>query len=881
MTDSISQLRAALAGQYQIEHAIGAGGMATVYVATDLRHHRKVALKVLRPETAALLGAERFLREITTTAQLQHPNILPLFDSGSHGPFLYYVMPFIDGETLRTKLQRETQLGIDDAVRIAVEVASALDYAHRRGVIHRDIKPENILLHEGRALVADFGIALAVSAAAGGRMTETGLAMGTPNYMSPEQAAAEHDITARSDIYSLGVVLFEMLTGSIPHQAPSVQQVIMKIATEEAPRVSSLRKSVPPNVAEAVAVALEKIPADRFSRASALAEALVTPSFRGRTSDAVPIPPRRRLSPALVAAGVAAGVAIGVLLSRAFAREAPRPVVRFAIELPDTATFLPAAGVNLAISPDGLHLVYVGRSPNGKDMLWQRELDEMGVHPIVGTDAGLIPTFSPNGAALAFTAGNTLKVVSLQGAFGGPALTIVPHGVPSAGGGIAWTDDDRIYFVDDSGAIQRVSPDGGTLTRVAPHETDAGFMWIGALPGGKNLLATSGRLGVPEASEIAVVPTNGGPVHRLFKGTMARYASGYLVYATSDGALMAVPFDAKRAVVTGRPVALFQGVDVYMGSASQFALSRTGSLVWVGYGGARDILKIDRHGTSVAADSGVRADIRDFAMSPDGARLAVTTVELTGLRVSVMAMGGGTLTPLAIEGTRNRALSWSADGRSITVLSNLADSNQLRLVPADGAGDGTELPIKGNVLSADWSPDGTALVATRAIAGVNTQVVGYRPALDSAPRALVSGPFLAQYASISPDGHWLAYSSNETGQGQVYVHPFPATRDGRWQVSPRGGMEPVWAPRGLELFYRAASGDLVSIAMTADASGRPHFSPPRPLFRILLDDNTDGRHYQAMPDNEHFLLLHSIGGSKRDLMMVENFVEEIRAKSSR
>ena len=222
--DTIARLNAALAGRYTVERELGAGGMATVYLAEDIKHKRKVALKVLKPELAAVLGAERFVQEITTTASLQHPHILPLFDSGTADGFLFYVMPFIDGETLRTKLDRETQLGVDEAVRIAREVADALEYAHQHGIVHRDIKPENILLHGGHAMVADFGIALAVSAAAGGRMTETGLSLGTPHYMSPEQATAEKEITARSDVYSLGSVLYEMLTGNPPHTGASARK---------------------------------------------------------------------------------------------------------------------------------------------------------------------------------------------------------------------------------------------------------------------------------------------------------------------------------------------------------------------------------------------------------------------------------------------------------------------------------------------------------------------------------------------------------------------------------------------------------------------------------------------------------------------------------
>ncbi|HSR16325.1 MAG TPA: serine/threonine-protein kinase, partial [Gemmatimonadales bacterium] len=281
MTDPITRLNEALTGRYRIERELGQGGMATVYLAEDLKHKRKVALKVLKPDLAAVLGAERFVQEITTTASLQHPHILPLFDSGTADGFLFYVMPYVEGETLRSKLDREAQLGIDEAVRITTEVADALDYAHRHGVIHRDIKPENILLHDGRPMVADFGIALAVSAAAGGRMTETGLSLGTPHYMSPEQATAERELTPRSDIYSLGSVLYEMLTGNPPHTGATAQQIIMKIVTEEAAPVTQIRKSVPPNVAAAVAQAVERLPADRFESARAFAEALHNPAFVG------------------------------------------------------------------------------------------------------------------------------------------------------------------------------------------------------------------------------------------------------------------------------------------------------------------------------------------------------------------------------------------------------------------------------------------------------------------------------------------------------------------------------------------------------------------------------------------------------------------------
>src|ERR1051326_9035227 len=266
----------ALADRYRVERELGRGGMATVYLAHDLKHDRDVAIKVLHPDLSAALGNERFLTEVRTTARLQHPHILPLLDSGDAAGLLYYVMPLVSGETLRARLEREKQLPIDDALRIAREVADALGYAHSLGVIHRDIKPENILLQGGHALVADFGIALAVQQAGGQRMTQTGLSLGTPQYMSPEQAMGERTIDARSDIYALGAVTYEMLTGEPPFTGATMQAIVARLIAEEPRPLVPQRKSIPEHVEAAVLHALEKLPADRFASAAGFAAALAS-----------------------------------------------------------------------------------------------------------------------------------------------------------------------------------------------------------------------------------------------------------------------------------------------------------------------------------------------------------------------------------------------------------------------------------------------------------------------------------------------------------------------------------------------------------------------------------------------------------------------------
>src|SRR5690242_20397621 len=330
MPELLSRLQSALSDRYRLDREIGAGGMATVYLAEDVRHDRRVALKVLRPELAAVIGAERFLAEIKLTANLQHPHILPLFDSGEADSYLFYVMPFVEGETLRDRMNREKQLPVADAVRITTEVAAALDYAHRHGVVHRDIKPENILLHDGQALVADFGIALAASKASGNRMTETGMSLGTPHYMSPEQAMGEREITPRSDVYALGAVLYEMLTGDPPFTGSTAQAIVARVVTESPRPLLPQRHTIPRQVEAATLTALEKLPADRFGSAAEFAAALTNPSYAAT----VPVPvaasapaarrmPRPGLMAVLAAAlALALGAAIGAAV---WARRHPPP----------------------------------------------------------------------------------------------------------------------------------------------------------------------------------------------------------------------------------------------------------------------------------------------------------------------------------------------------------------------------------------------------------------------------------------------------------------------------------------------------------------------------------------------------------------------------
>ncbi|MFN2383177.1 MAG: protein kinase, partial [Gemmatimonadota bacterium] len=601
-----SALQVALGTRYALERELGRGGMATVYLAEDVRHHRKVAVKVLHPELSAVLGPERFLKEIELAASLQHPHILPLLDSGEGDGRPYYVMPYVDGETLRARLGRERQLPVADAVRIATEVASALDYAHRHGVIHRDVKPENVLLHDGSALVADFGIALAVEQAGGERLTQTGLSLGTPQYMAPEQAMGDKSVDARADVYALGAVTYEMLAGEPPFTGPTAQAIVARVLTEDPKAVSAQRRSVPAHVAAAVHAALEKLPADRFPSAAAFAAALaasgatVSPVTRhARESPRRPLPPR---VVALLATGaLAVAVALGWAAGRSRGRASVVPaapstggrLVRFVIEVDSGVLgsgnwwYSPPA-----ISPDGRTVVYAATGPAGV-RLYARRIDDVVARPLEGTENGDWPFFSPDGEWVGFASRGAIRKVRLDG--GTPV--VVAQVPPSAGTflGGAWGPGDTIvYTAFPSGALHRVPAAGGATLRIAVVDTTWRLMYPHPLPGGRALLVTASREW--RIGRIAVLDLLTGRLRRLGPGTGARYIAGHIVYAGASGELYRQPFDLERLAPSGPAEEIASGLDVLAAIYSPFDASPSGALVYRVSRGAAQVTLMDRAG---------------------------------------------------------------------------------------------------------------------------------------------------------------------------------------------------------------------------------------------------------------------------------------------
>ncbi len=891
MTDRIDRLKAALADRYRIEHELGAGGMATVYLAEDLKHKRKVAVKVLRPELAAIIGAERFLKEIEVTANLQHPHILPLHDSGEADSFLYYVMPYVEGESLRDKLDRDKQLGVEETVGIAKGVSAALDYAHRQGVIHRDIKPENILIHDGQPVVADFGIALAVTAAGGTRLTETGLSLGTPQYMSPEQATGEREVTAKSDVYSLGAVTYEMLVGEPPHTGNTVQAIIARVVSAEPQPISDVRHAVPVNVQAAVHKALAKVPADRFARAAEFAEALTNPSFElptlhGRT--AVRAASGAQWSRMAVLGWSLAAVATVVALwgwLRPAPAEPPRPVIRYSTRLPWEVSETNQFYSHFALSPDGERLVYVHQGN-----LWLRSLDELPgtATPIPGTEGAFNPFFSPDGARVGYLHSRTsaLKSIPLDG---GPPTTVA-EGVGRAGA--SWGPDGSIYVSMAGGSIglARISASGGELEPVTTLDTargKTGHLLPEVLPNGKGVLFTVMDGSGPSTADIAVLDLASGTYRVLVRGVGAKYAaSRHVVYVTADGTLMAVPFDQDALELTGEATALAERVIVGF-RVLDMALSAPGTLMYTTLSAGRvasnELVWVTRDGTAEPIDPGWTGDFETPALSPDGTQLAVTIVQDDGEQLWIKQLDRGPLSQLSYTATRNYRPAWSPDGLAVAFVSIRGDNRNLYVGRADGSA-GVELLREGEpaINEVHFSPDGRWLVyrAGSGSTGQGRDLYAVRVGVDSAPVALVTTEFEETSPAVSPNGRWLAYVSNRSGEYEVYVRPFPNPGNMRWPVSVDGGVEPVWAHGGRELFYKSA-GNLMSARVVPDTTFV--IGERRVLFSIQGYSAPYNQHqlYDVTPDDQRFVMIRLVGGegdNDIELIVVENFFEELKAK---
>jgi len=889
VSSQTDRLNTALAGRYRIVRHLGEGGMASVYLADDVKHDRKVAVKLLKPELAAVLGAERFVQEIKTTAALQHPHILPLFDSGTADEFLFYVMPYVEGETLRDKLNRETQLSVGEAVRITREVADALDYAHRHGVIHRHIKPENILLHDGRPMVVDFGIALAVSAAAGGRMTETGLSLGTPHYMSPEQATADKDITGRSDIYSLATVLYEMLAGQPPHLGGSAQQIIMKIITAPVEPVTTYRKSVPPNVSAALMKALEKLPADRFETVKEFADALGDSGFTVATVGAAPSFARSGVRSRAFAGAVTMSGLFLVAAIWGWLRVPAAPVIRYQLQLPAGGTGDADAPAPVP-APDGSFIVLHGPAQTGPtgSMLWIKRRESRSAVPIPGTEGALNLTVSPNGQWIAFVLGQALEKVPISG---GAPLTLVDSQV-SGSLGLAWLDDGAIVFVRGGGtpSLAQVSSAGGQVSALWQNDR-VGAAAPKPIAGTHAVLFL--RCPSPVACDLWAVDVRSKRARAVLpNSTSGQYAAtGDIVYV-QQGRLFASRFDRQALALRGQPVPLADGIAPGGGSAVE--LSRSGLLVMRtgGAGGMPgnefNMVWVDRAGHATPVDTAWRFHVTAYAsdqgwsLSPDGSRLAIGLLTDAGDDIWVKDLPRGPVSRISYDPAPDARPKWTPNGREITFLSARAAQGIYRH-RADGGGKDSLL-VGGGIEEGALSLDGKWLVfrggSTGRISG-GRDIMGVRLGVDTAKVPVIVTRFDEEAIALSPDGKWIAYQSDETERTEVFIRSFPNTDTFKRQVSNGGGLAPLWSRDGRELFYLSAAKDMMSARVAAGVS--LSVSQPVPLFHVPDDllrvEYLFYTPWDVAPDGRFIMArLRRAENDASTVVVAENWLTELRSR---
>jgi serine/threonine-protein kinase len=837
------RLAAALGDRYRLERELGQGGMATVYLAYDLKHDRQVAIKVLRPELAAVIGADRFLSEIKTTANLQHPHILPLFDSGAAQGVLYYVMPFVEGESLRDRLQREKQLPIADGVRIATEVADALEYAHRRGIVHRDIKPENILLHEGRALVADFGIALAASKAGDSRMTQTGMSLGTPSYMSPEQAMGEREIGPRSDVYALGATTYEMFTGEPPFTGPTAQSIVAKVMTERPAAPSSRRDTLPPGVDAAVMTALQKLPADRWGTAKEFAEALRNggqaaarpgvESTRPMTAAGRPggpvLAPRRGLIAILGALSVTSA------LSAVFFATRPRPTGPsvFDAALPDSApmTFAaPSATAygtqlrNLSVSDQGDFVVYVA-GQGDSTMLWYRSLRDATSRPVTGTSGGTTPRISPDGRSVAYIGARQILLVPTTG---GTARSLIDVISPTS---LEWLSPTELLAGhQDGGRLSWIDPGvGQTRARDIPRCVFG--RWV---PEQRALTCAFNETAIvvdPATDTVATIRTAlpdgsaGAPItgsgFRVIEGT-------YLIYLSLSGELRAAPYDAKRHLV-GRSVILTAGVRREALGDGQFDVSSSGMLAYAPGANAQmgRLVRLTR-GRAPEALSMEAGTYQRFDVSHDGRWLAAVVQTVDGQELRIVDLRDGQRTTwLKAEAIRHPL--WSPTGDRL-ILGVRDGTASFVLTGSPGSGRAPDTLVKSPTSAPllydpiDFASEGNVLVQNWA------GFVVLRMSSTS-PQRLDTVLTDARFPAVSPGGRHIAYLSRP---GEIVVTSYP-TPGRRWQVA-ANGVEPLWLS-ATELVYR--SGVSWYVSRIDPATGEP-LGPPTLWARDPRFSDTSG-----------------------------------------
>jgi Tol biopolymer transport system component len=880
-------------GPYEILSAIGAGGMGEVYRAKDTRLNRIVAIKVLPSHLADSPELrERFEREARTIASLNHPHICTLHDIGHQNGTDFLVMEYLEGETLAQRLVKGP-LALDQVLQYAIQIADALDKAHRKGVTHRDLKPGNIMLTKSGTKLLDFGLAklqqevtpanvqLSQLPTANEPLTAQGTIVGTLQYMAPEQLEGKQ-VDSRTDIFAFGTVIYEMATRQRAFEGKSQASVISAIMSFDPAPISTLQPMTPPALDRVVKKCLAKEPDERWQTATDLrgelkwiaeSSAQAAPPRSASAKDASALRPRWLVLLALACVLAAALATVGILAFRPKPSPAEHLVTRTVITLPSGQRLIGPDQSALALSRDGKYLAYAAIQGNIQQ-LYLRPLDSAEAKPVPGTDGAVGPAFSPDGQWLGFFAGGKLKKVSVNS---GAAVTLSDA---ANGGGLTWGSQGTIIFETGAGPLEEISDAGGAGRQATGLEKGENFLrWPEFLPDGKAFLFTS------PFSEPAKILIQAGSNQRRnliqsvggFSGPARYVSSGYLLYVQA-GTLMAAPFDLQRLEVKGAGIPLMEGVAEFIqASTSQWSISATGSLAYVSGGTAATqarLVWVDRSGKEKPG-----TPPRGYGaprISPDGRYVAT---EIAG-DVWIYDAVRGALTRLTFQskdaGNAGNPI-WTPDGKRVVFRTVPDKGSKIFWQLADGSGPAEELTNGGRLDANSFSPDGKLLAFTDR--GANTGGDIWVLCLsDRKAQPFLQTPANEMGPQFSPDEHWLAYVSDKSGRNEIYVQPYPGPGGGKWQISTEGGNEPAWNPNGRELFYR--NGDKM---IAVEISTQPNFSAGKPkvLFEgRYVPTGVAHRNYDVSPDGQRFLMVKDIEEAPAitQINLVQNWFEELKQK---
>jgi len=854
-------------GPYEIVSPIGAGGMGEVYRAKDTRLDRDVAVKVL-PEhlTGSAELRSRFEREARAISSLSHPNICTLHDVGREGETDYLVMELLQGESLQERLTKGP-LPLDQVLLLGMQIADALERAHGAGIVHRDLKPGNVFVTERGVKLLDFGLAKLHAAANQASQTQLGalpteqlsvsltgegMILGTFQYMAPEQLEGK-EADARTDIFALGCVLFEMATGKKAFSGASQASLIGSIMHSTPAPVSTLAPLSPPALDRVIATCLAKDPKDRWHTAHDL-KLQLSWIAEGGSQVGVPAPvAARRKTREKLAWGVAAlATLVAVAFAVGWALRAPvaPELVRFEIPQPGALTLMGSP----KLSPNGRYVAFDGTDDDGVTKIWVRAMDALEAQPLPGTEGTKRPFWSPDSHWLGFVAEGKLKKVPVTG---GPPQIVCDAPTGSDG---AWGPDGTILF-DGTGTdpINKVPAAGGVAAQLIDGKESPG--WPQFLPGGKRFLYVATGAGKEQGIRIAKL--DGSDLHDVVSGlSRVEYAPpGYLLFVR-DQTLVAQPFDVEAGKLTGEPVPVAEGLGTDAVGLADFSASRTGTLVYrVGRAGGSQLVWLDRKGSRIATE-GDAGSIGAVDLSPDGRWLVYTGGGSGDADLWVRDLKRGVSSRFTFDDGVETSPVFSRDSRFVYYVHyESGTTSQIVRRALDRSGDPETILETADRLSPNLvSPDGKTLVFSRRPEGEQWQTWQLPLAHPDQARAVVASKFYNVRPSLSPDGRWLAFESNESGEAEIYVVGFGHS-GGRWQISTQGGLEPIWGPSGKELFYLAPDNKMMRVSVTTGPS--LEVGVPEALFAVNFQPFSIRNRYRISPDGERFLVLAPQGGDAK------------------